>query len=108
MSNAKVLREIDKIKRIIVDKYSPEKIILFGSYAYGRPDQESDVDFLVVMPFKGKAAYKTIEIMESLRPSIPMDLIVRTPEQVKKRLAQNDFFLREVFMRGKVLYEAPH
>ncbi|NJD56322.1 MAG: nucleotidyltransferase domain-containing protein [Nitrospirae bacterium] len=108
MSKAKVLREIDKIKKSIVEKYSPEKIILFGSYAYGRPDRESDVDFLVVMPFSGKAVYKTVEILESVRPSIPVDLIVRTPRQVEKRLAQNDFFLREIFKRGKVLYEAPH
>jgi len=108
MSNVKVLREIDKIKRRIIEKYSPEKIILFGSYAYGRPDHESDVDFLVVMQFKGKAAYKTIEILESVRPSIPVDLIVRTPKQVQRRLAQNDFFLHEVFKRGKVLFEASH
>jgi predicted nucleotidyltransferase len=106
MSKAKVLREIDKIKKSIVEKYGPEKIILFGSYAYGNPGRESDVDFLVIMPFKGKAAYKTIEILESVRPSIPVDLILRTPQQIKKRLAQNDFFLREVITRGKVLYEA--
>lgn len=108
MSKAKVLREINKIRNSIVEKYSPEKIILFGSYAYGRPGRESDVDFFVVLPFKGKAVYKTIEILESVNPSIPMDLIVRTPEQVEKRLAQNDFFLREVFTRGKVLYESSH
>ena len=107
-SNAKVLMEIDKIKRSIIEKYSPEKIILFGSYAYGRPNLESDVDFLVVMQFKGRAVYKTIEILESVRPSLPVDLIVRTPEQIKRRLSQNDFFLREVFERGKVLYEASH
>jgi len=68
MSKARILREINKIRNCIVEKYSPEKIILFGSYAYGRPNFESDVDFLVVLPFRGKAVYKTIEILEAVKP----------------------------------------
>lgn len=108
MNKSRVLREINKIRNSIVEKYSTEKIILFGSYAHGHPDRDSDVDFLVVLPFRGRAAYKTIEILSSVKPSIPMDLIVRTPQQIEKRLAQNDFFLCEVFARGKVLYEAAH
>lgn len=107
MSKSRVLRAIDKIKQSIIEKFGPDKIILFGSYAYGSPGRESDVDFLVVMPFREKAAYKTIEILESVKPSIPVDLILRTPQQIERRLAQNDFFLREVFTRGRVLYEAP-
>lgn len=108
MSRIDMLREINSIKERIVKEYRPEKIILFGSYAYGNPGKESDVDVLVILPFKGKAAFKAVEILEKVSPSIPIDLIVRTPEQVKTRVAQNDFFMREVLRHGKVLYEASH
>ena len=103
-----MLKEIENFKKRIVEKFRPQKIILFGSYAYGTPGDESDVDFLVILPFKGKAAFKAAEVLDKTQPSIPVDPIVRTPGQVKTRLAQNDFFLREVMKRGKTLYEAPY
>jgi predicted nucleotidyltransferase len=108
MKKTGIVREIDNIKKKIVAACRPQKIILFGSHAYGHPGNESDIDFLVIVPFKGKAAYKAIEILEAVRPTIPVDLIVRTPEQLQTRLSQNDFFLKEVMSKGKVLYEAPH
>jgi predicted nucleotidyltransferase len=92
----------------IVKAYYPERIVLFGSYAYGTPISDSDVDLLVVLPFEGKGARKAIEILNTVQPEFPVDLLVRTPEQVRQRLAWNDFFLREILEKGKVLYEATH
>ena len=92
----------------IVQAYHPERIVLFGSYAYGMPTLDSDVDLLVVLPFEGKGARKAIEILNTVLPEFPVDLLVRTPEQLRQRLACHDFFLREVLEKGKTLYEVPH
>lgn len=101
-------QQIDDIAARIADSCHPEKIILFGSYAYGTPGEDSDLDLLVVLPFEGKSIYKSMEILEIVHPTLPLDLIVRTPEQLATRLALHDFFLQEVVRKGKVLYEASH
>jgi predicted nucleotidyltransferase len=92
----------------IVDAFRPEKIILFGSRAYGRPTLESDIDLLVILSFQGSSVRKAVEILSRIDARVPVDLVVRTPQEVRQRLAWNDFFLREVMDNGKVLYEAPH
>lgn len=92
----------------IVREFHPERIILFGSYAYGTPNEDSDVDLLIVMPFEGSQTKKASEIRLAVHPGFPIDLIVRTPETLQQRLAQEDFFLREITEKGKLLYEAPH
>jgi predicted nucleotidyltransferase len=101
-------QQIDDLAARIATSCNPEKIILFGSYAYGNPGEDSDLDLLVVLPFEGKPIYKSLEILEKLHPTLPLDLIVRTPEQLATRLALHDFFLQEVVGKGKVLYEASH
>lgn len=88
-------------------EFRPRKIILFGSYASGRPSDDSDVDLMVIMPVRGRALRKSLEIRERIpHPGFPLDLLVRTPEEVRKRLARGDTFLREVTATGTVLYEA--
>jgi predicted nucleotidyltransferase len=84
--------------------FRPHKVILFGSYACGTPAADSDVDLLVIMPFKGKPAYKATEIALKANPHFPMDLLARTPRQVRERLAMGDFFMRDILRKGKVLY----
>jgi predicted nucleotidyltransferase len=91
----------------VARKFKPQKIILFGSYAYGKPKQESDVDLLVIMPFEGRESRKATEILIETDPRFPIDLLVRTPDQIKRRLELGDFFIREITQKGKVLYEAP-
>jgi uncharacterized protein len=102
--------EVDNIVEVaerIVQQFHPERIILFGSYAYGRPTADSDVDLLVILPFEGHPARKAAEIRTSIRAPFPMDLLVRTPQQVQRRVEQGDFFMREIMEKGKVLYEDP-
>lgn len=101
-------KEILEFSERIIREFHPERIILFGSYAHGNSSVDSDVDLLVIMPFKGKGCYKSVEILDKIKPRIPVDLLVRTPEQVRQRLAWNDFFMREIIEKGKVLYEADH
>lgn len=91
----------------IAGKFKPEQIILFGSHAYGTPTLESDLDLLVVMPYVGSPLSQAVTISRQLNLMLPLDLIVRTREQVNERLAMEDFFMREIIERGKVMYEAP-
>ena len=86
---------------------SAERVILFGSYAQGRPDEDSDVDILVIAPYRGKSVDTSVAIRLKLRPSFPRDRLVRSPAQVKERLAAGDMFLQDIVEHGTVLYEAP-
>jgi uncharacterized protein len=88
----------------VAERFDPEKIILFGSYAYGQPHGDSDVDVLVVMPARNQLD-QAFKIHSTLLPPFPLDLIVRTPKTLEWRLQEGDWFLREIVSKGKVLYE---
>ncbi len=100
------MEQIERLSKLIAREFHPQRIILFGSYAYGSQKEDSDVDLFIEMPFKGKAVYKALEIREKVRPDFAIDLIVRTPEEVKNRVAMNDWFLRDIVEKGKTLYDA--
>ena len=91
----KVLPDVRRLARQIADKFHPDRIILFGSYAYGTPHKDSDVDLLVVMPAKNETR-QAVRICLALDRDFPMDLIVRTPQNLRWRLKEGDWFLREV------------
>jgi uncharacterized protein len=98
--------EIRWLCQRIVEDFYPDKIVLFGSHAHGRATPESDVDLLVIMPYSGLAPYKALEIVNRVDPRFPVDLLVRSAEEVAERVALNDFFMREIMERGQVLYAA--
>ena len=102
------MEQIQTLSDRIAQEFQPELIILFGSYAYGTPGDDSDIDILVVLPFQGKSAHKSLEIIRKMNPRIPVDLLVRTPEHVKERISNNDWFMREIFEKGRRLYVANH
>lgn len=99
---------IKKLCQRIAEAFHPEKIILFGSQAYGKPRPDSDVDLLVVMRFEGGYFEQAHEIRMRLGLSLPIDLLVRTPEELAYRLEIGDRFMREIVECGKVMYEATH
>jgi predicted nucleotidyltransferase len=103
------LSAIKRFARQIAAKFHPDKIILFGSYAYGTPHEESDVDLLVIMPCRNELD-QALRIDLALERPFSLDLIVRTPYHLKQGLKEGDcdWFLREITEKGKVLYEAPH
>ena len=103
-----VQAHIKKLCSEIVERFRPQKVILFGSYAYGLPTSDSDIDLLVVMPFTGHVHDQAVKIRRGVDSSMPVDLLVRTPEQVRDRIEMEDFFMREIVEQGKVLYEANH
>jgi predicted nucleotidyltransferase len=101
-------QEIDALAKRIGAEFRPEKVILFGSHAYGTPSDGSDVDLLVIMEHSGSGVAQALQIVRQVRSRIPVDLVVRTPREMRQRLQWNDFFLKEVVARGEVLYESAH
>jgi predicted nucleotidyltransferase len=100
------MKQIRDVAQRIGREFHPEKVILFGSYASGVPKPDSDVDLLVIMPFRGNPVYKSVEIALRVHAPFAMDLLVRTPREVQKRLDWNDCFMRQIVDKGKVLYAA--
>jgi len=101
ISREKISVFVDEITK----KFKPEKIILFGSYGYGTPKKDSDVDILVIIDSKRRPVDLAIQIRSAIHAPFPVDLLVRTPKQIEKRLSMNDFFTKEIINRGKVVYE---
>ena len=85
-----------------------KKIILFGSYAYGRPTVNSDVDLLVILPFQGNDVAKAIQIRSRFNTPFPLDLIVRKPEFIVRRQRERDMFIELIMTKDHVMYEEQH
>src|SRR5437764_1390072 len=97
-----ILDAADEIAR----RFAPQRIVLFGSYATGQPHADSDVDLLVVMPHRGPGHHQATRIRLAMDVTFPLDLLVRRQEEIRQRISQNDFFLREVMEKGIVIYAA--
>jgi predicted nucleotidyltransferase len=100
---------IKNMVELLVNKYSPERIILFGSYLNGNPDQDSDIDLLIVKNTSDRFIdrwSKVHEILTGTHPSIPLDTIILTPNELSKRLAIGDQFIAGIIESGQVLYAA--
>src|SRR5437868_6180928 len=98
------MRVIRRYARAIAEEFHPDRIILFGSYAYGTPREDSDVDLLVVMPARNQHD-QAVRIRWRLAAPFPVDLIVRTPKEMSWRLKEGESFLTTIVSQGKVLYE---
>ncbi len=97
-------KKIGEIAQKIVDQFHPDKIILFGSYAWGTPGPNSDVDLLVISETQDtRQLARAIDGSLFPRP-FPIDLMVFRPEQVEQRRQKGDFFVGEILTRGKILY----
>lgn len=99
------MADIEATVHEIVEQFQPERVILFGSYAYGTPQPGSDVDLLVVMETENSLE-TTLDIYSTVTYRFPMDLHVRTPAYIKDASFRHDKFISEIVGRGKVLYEA--
>jgi len=101
-------KRIQDYGRRIGREFHAQRVVLFGSYAWGKPTADSDVDLLVILPFTGHEVDKAVEIRMKLRAGFPLDLLVKTPEKVRQRLKLGDAFLQDILKSGKVLYETNH
>lgn len=88
----------------IAEEFDPERIILFGSYAYGVPKEHSDVDLLILMDFSGHPFDQATEILDRVDHAFYVDVIVRRPDDAARRYRERDPLVREAFDRGRVLY----
>ena len=97
--------------RVLIEQFQPEQVILFGSYAYGQPDEHSDVDLLVIKPLKQSPVREAAEILRAWRPirwqgdSLPFELIIETPANHSIRRTKRGSFYSEVVRSGLQLYE---
>jgi len=103
-----ILQRIEQFKQAIVEHFAPERIVLFGSHAYGSAEPGSDVDLLVVFPGAGSAAHRSLDIRKRLNHDFPLDLLTLSAGEIARRLKLNDPFVREVLGSGKTLYESTH
>ena len=108
-SSVITLRQIETYAKDVARQFRPLKVVLFGSYAYGNPTEDSDVDLMVVMP-KDPAGVRNrdraMAIRTAVPKSFPLDLLVKDPGDIAWRLEEGDCFLQDVFSKGRVLYEA--
>ena len=104
MNSSDTRKEIDSIKNQLIEKYKPEKIILFGSAAWGE-GEVNDIDFLII---KSDTPYYGIDRMRELdrliKRNIAADMLVYRPEEIKERLELGDPFIKKIFKDGKVIY----
>ncbi|MBU4271902.1 MAG: nucleotidyltransferase domain-containing protein [Planctomycetes bacterium] len=98
--------EIQTFVDRVVEQFAPRRVILFGSHARGDATPDSDVDLLIVMSTKKSFLDQAVEIRRRVRHSFPLDLIVKTPEDVSWRLSLSDNFLSTIMTEGATLYES--
>lgn len=97
---------LQEITQRIVERFNPQKIILFGSRAAGTARPDSDVDLLVIMPAEGSAIQRAVTVKQVCRPRfVAMDVLVKTPEEITTQLQQGHLWLRHILTEGRVLYE---
>jgi uncharacterized protein len=97
---------LEAIVHRLVTGLHPHKIVLFGSYGYGTPTADSDVDLLVIVDTPTRPVDRYLRVSRLLRPRpFPLDLLVKTPEEITQALKKEDPFMREITTQGRVLYE---
>lgn len=104
-----VAEALPEVVARLAGQLNPEQVILFGSYAYGTPTPDSDVDLLVILDTDASTTERYLAVSRLLYPRpFPADILVRTPAEIERALSANDFFIREIVSHGRVLYERTH
>lgn len=110
MANSQEARkEIANILGKLIAEYVPQQVILFGSYAYGDPRPDSDIDLLIIKDTSERFIDRWVtvrRILSDAQRSLPLDTLILTPQEVANRLAVGDQFVAEILERGEVLYAA--
>lgn len=105
MIKQKYKKELSKLSKQIIEKYKPEKIILFGGLAAGKINKDSDIDLLVIKKSKKNYWQRADEIARIINIDLPSDILNITPKELDDRLSINDDFLINILKNGKVIYE---
>ena len=97
--------EVNKIINQIKKAYQPEKIIIFGSYAYGTPNESSDVDLAVIKETKENFVNRLKKMAKIIRSYLGADILVYTPNEWQEALKRGDYFVEEIAKKGKIVYK---
>lgn len=106
-ANTRFGKIITEILDRILKGYKPKKVILFGSYAYGEPTEDSDIDLLIIKNTNKRPIDRWVEVKRLLRDitrTVPVAPLVYTEKEIKQRIAIKDFFIEEILEKGDVLY----
>ncbi len=96
---------ITAVTKKIAQSFNPEKIILFGSYAWGKPEIDSDLDLFIVMESKERPIKRAVSVKRVLKDLyVPMDILVRTPDELQHRIDIGDPFIKKILRDGQVVY----
>lgn len=96
------------IEKIVenIKPYNPDKVILFGSRAWGKPHRDSDFDLMVIKNTREKYSTRSLKVRKMLRDiNESFDVLVMTPTEIKKRQRINDLFIKDIMKNGKLIYE---
>ena len=103
----KLLRaDIKKLVKIIKGKYSPEKIILFGSLTNGNVESTSDIDILIIKKTNKRFFERLREVAILCKVNSGADILVYTPEEFEEEIRDNIFVREEIYKKGKVIFDA--
>ena len=111
MNDAQIAQLIVRLAETIRRKYKPQKIVLFGSYARGRPTEDSDIDLFIVKETDARMVDRFVEVKRLIydpQLRIPVSPLVYTPQELEERLNMGDDFVKEIMSEGMVLYEETH
>jgi len=106
-TDARIRKIIIEVLDRILKGYKPKKVILFGSYAYGEPTEDSDIDLLIIKDTDKRPIDRWVEVKRLLRDrgrTLPVSPFVYTEKEIEERLAIKDFFIEEIFEKGDILY----
>lgn len=107
IENKEIRRVINQITETIKKEYQPEKIILFGSYAYGKPSPSSDLDLFIIKETNKERRERFVEVKKLVydpKRTVVFSPLVYTPTEVEERLSLGDDFVNEILEKGEVLY----
>lgn len=98
------IQQLQNVTDKIVEQFQPDKVVLFGSQAWGIPTADSDVDLLII-----KDTVNTRQLAQQVDGAIfprpfPLDVMVYTAKQIQHRLQQGDLFMQKIVQHGKTLY----
>lgn len=103
-----LMRDIKRYCDAIAAAFKPRKIILFGSYAYGRPNEDSDVDVMIVMPKNRYRRDLGYRVRCKVPAGFPVDILVEPEHRLAARIADRECFILDITEKGKVMYEEVH
>ena len=98
-------KEIQDVVKRIAENYKPEKIYLFGSFAWGKPNKDSDVDFFIVKETKIRKFNRQLRVRDIVNGDLPVDILVYNNKEIKERVSLGDFFVKKILNQGKLVYD---